>query len=108
MNELTYKLVAKRNAYNFGHDWTLVFKRGNTVVKEFWLGQSVKVVSRILGMRMDEAIKYYKEKSGSENFDIVNEYIAADILRAKLDTKRLTQEQLEKVVKLNNWELAVE
>lgn len=35
-----------RNAYGFGHDWTLVTKHGN-----FYLGQDSKFCSRVLGMR---------------------------------------------------------
>ncbi len=105
--DITYEMIAKPNAFGFGKDWFIIFKRGSKVVKEFWLGQDVKVVSRKLGMRMDEAVRYYKEKSGSENFDVVKEYIAADILREVLQTQRLTQEQLEKAMKLNNWEMGV-
>jgi hypothetical protein len=108
MMKIEYELKAKPNAYGFGNDWNLEFKRGNQIIKTFWLGQDVKVVSRLLGLRMDALKKYYKDKYGSENFDIIKEYIAADIIRAVLKTQRITQEQLEKLVLLNSWELAVE
>lgn len=105
--KITYELLASPGAYGFGHNWTLVLKRG-TQTKRFWLGQDVKVVSRVLGMRMDAAVEHYKKKASSENFEVIQEYIAADILRKLLDTQRLTQEQLEKAFQANQWEMAVE
>lgn len=105
---ITYKLTAIPNAYGFGSDWNLVLKNESKVIKTFWLGQDVKVVSRILGLRMDAAKKYYKDKYGSDNFDVIQEYIAADIIRTVMKTQRITQEQLEKMAKLNSWEIAVE
>ena len=107
-NKITYDMIAIPNAYGFGKDWTIIIKKDGKLAKSFWLGQDVKVVSRILGMRMNEAIEHYKNKYGSENFDVVKDYIAADILRKVLDTQRLTQDQLEKLLNRNNWELAVE
>jgi len=106
-NMITYDLYAQPNAYGFGHDWSLVLKKDG-VSKQFWLGQDVKVVSRILGMRMDVAVEHYKKKANSVNFDVIKEYIAGDILRKKLNTHRLTQEQLEKIFRMTRWELAVE
>jgi hypothetical protein len=104
---IEYELIAKPNAYGFGHDWTLVLSK-NGEQKHFWLGQDVKVISRILGMRMAYAVEHYKKKANSSNFDVVKEYIAADILREKLNTQRLTQEQLEKLWKRPKWDLAVQ
>ena len=104
---IEYDLIATKNAFGFGHDWTLILKKGEKV-KKFWLGQDVKVVSRILGMRMDYAVEYYKTKANSENFDVIRKLIARDLLKKFLDTQRLTQEQLEKVFLMNNYELSIE
>ena len=107
--KITYDLLASPNAYGFGQNWTLVLKKGGKTVKRFWLGQDMKVVSRLLGMRMNVAKEHYKKKSGSENFDIIKDYIAADILRKVLNTQRLTQEQLEKLIQDGTqWDMAVE
>jgi len=105
--DITYELKVKENSFGNGRDWSIILRKGN-IFKEFWLGNNIKVVSRILHMRMDEVVKYYKEKSGSDNFDVVKDYIASDILREVLNTKKLTQEQLENAMKLNNFQFAVE
>jgi len=103
---ITYDLIARPNAYGFGRDWTIVLKKGN-ITKTFWLGQDIKVVSRILGMRMSEAVEYYNKKANSKNFEVVSSYIAADILRVILKTKKLDQDKLDMIFKLNSWEMSV-
>jgi hypothetical protein len=104
---ITYELVARPNAYGFGKDWTLVLTKG-TVKKSFWLGQDVKVVSRILGMSMANAVEFYKNKANSSNFEVIAPLIASDILRTILDTQRLDQDKLEQVFSMNSWEMSIE
>ena len=104
---IEYDLLATNSAFGLGQEWTLVLIKGGRR-KNFWLGRDFKVVSRVLNMRMDYAVEYYKKKANSENFEIIKQYIAGDILRNILNTQRLTQEQLEKAYSMNNWEMAVE
>lgn len=104
---IEYELLARPNAYGFGKDWTLVMTKG-TQKKSFWLGQDVKVMSRILGMSMREGVEYYKKKANSSNFEIIAPLIASDILRKKLDTQRLTQDKLEEAFKKNVWGMSIQ
>lgn len=104
---IEYDLRTTNSAFGFGQNWTLVLIK-DSKVKSFWLGRDYRVVSRILGMRMDYAVEYYKNKAGTENFEVIKHHIAGDILRKVLGTQRLTQEQLEKALLMNKWEMSVE
>lgn len=104
---IEYELIVRPNAFGFGKDWTIVLTKGN-VKKSFWLGQDVKVVNRMLGMNMIDATKYYSNKAGSNNFEVIAPFIASDILRKIADTQRLDQDKLEQIFNMNSWELCVE
>ena len=104
---IEYDLKIRPNAYGFGKDWSLVLTRDG-VSKSFWLGQDVKVTSRILGMSIREAVEHYKTKANSSNFEALSPLIAGDILRKKLGTQRLDQDKLEQAFKTNTWSWAVQ
>lgn len=103
---IEYELKVRPNAYNM-KDWSIVLKKGN-VKKEFWLGQDIKVMSRMLGMSMREAQIHYREKANSNNFEVISQLIASDILRKVANTQRLDQDKLEMIFQMNSWELTVE
>ena len=104
---IEYDLKVRPNAYGFGKDWSLVLTKDG-VSKSFWLGQDVKVVSRILGMSIGETVIHYKAKANSSNFEAIAPLIAGDVLRKKLDVQRLTQEKLEIAYKMSAWSWSVQ
>ena len=104
---IEYDLISTNNAFGFGQDWSLVLVKKGRPPKKYWLGRDYQVVSRLLGMRMNVAVEYYKKKANSENFEVIKHHIAGDILRKVLNTQRLTKEQLERAYSMNSWELAV-
>jgi hypothetical protein len=71
------------NPYGFGRDYTLVMQDAKSgKERRFWMGQDVKVFSRILGMDMEDAVPYYSKKARSKEFDKLQKYIAEDILKS--------------------------
>jgi len=114
------KLEAHPNPYGFGRDYTLVLTKGKlkdkrfevSKIRKFWLGQDVKVFSRALGMRMEDAVEYYSKKAKSEQFEKVAPYIAKDIVKVALrksPEEPLTQKDLKKIMKeAEDWSLSVQ
>lgn len=105
-----YWISARPNAYGFGHDWDLVVKAGKkkTVLM---LGQDAKVVSRALGMRMEDAVDYYAKKAGSKEWEKVEPFIADDVVRASLGLEQdgaILPENIKQLAKAQPWEMAVE
>ena len=83
--------------YGFSHNWTLVVELGRGKVKEFWLGQDVKFLNRVLGVSPSDVV----EAIGSRNIQEpkVNKRLASYILDAlELDKQSISR--------LSPWELA--
>ncbi len=116
MNLKGYKfnLKAKPNNYGFGHDWSLNISKGKKI-NSFWLGQSVKVCSRLIGIEQNDLVDLVKSKVGSIDFDKpkVRDCIIEYILSASFDVevedlKYIKEEALNKMFNVEAWELAVE
>ena len=95
------KVIMKKNAYGFGMDWTLSY-RG----KEFYLGQDVKVCSRLLGttplylieqISKDTGLSFAKCRDVKDN-KRVNTRLAQIIVASVPDIKSAN----------NSWDLAVD
>jgi hypothetical protein len=75
-------VTATPNGYGFGYDWSLeVIERGlgNKVYGHnvLSLGQNVKVVSRLLGITMDQLLADSAEATGTMDWDDANrQYLA--------------------------------
>lgn len=105
----TYELDVYPNPYGFGRNYNLILKDGKTgKSKKFYLGQDAKVFSRMLGMRMGDAVGYYSKKANSKEFDKVKPFITKDILRAVSGKKVITQEVLGELMGVEEWGMAVE
>ena len=106
----SYWISARPNAYGFGHDWDLVVKAGKKK-QVFMLGQDAKVVSRALGMRMDDAVDYYSKKAGSKDWEKVAPLIADDVVRANLGLEAgepIMPAHIKALLTGQPWEMAVE
>lgn len=83
--------------YGFSHNWTLVIDLGRGKVKEFWLGQDVKFLNRVLGVSPSDVIN----EIGSRNIQDpkINKRLASYIL----DVLNLDKESISG---LSPWDLA--
>jgi hypothetical protein len=105
--ELDYTLKIGGSPYGFGRNWSLVIEDKSTgeTVKSFFLGQDAKVMSRLLGKTVDE----YEKEYGTRKISELKEHIATDIIQAlNRSNKEITQDVLQKLTDLKEWELAVE
>ena len=102
-----YWLEAIPNAYGFGRDYVLYVTDGVTT-KKFWLGQGVKVHSRLLGL--SDAPSYYEKKYGTREWDKIKGHLAKDIILASFGESEgdITTEMLKKIMGAAPWELSVE
>jgi len=113
VGKFEFWLTTVPNAYGFGRDYTLIIQDTKSgVVRRFWMGQDAKVFSRVLGIRMEDAVDYYSEKAKSKEFDKVQKYIAEDILKAvaynDVDVP-LKEKDVEKMFKeAEDWSFAVQ
>ncbi len=106
MTEIKYKLISRQAPYGLGKDWSLILIKDG-MSRTYWLGSDVKVMSRVLGMTLNDGLNHYKRKANSTNPEVIYQLIASDILRNKLKTGKLTQEKLEELWLKNQWSLSV-
>jgi hypothetical protein len=91
-----------RGSYGFGHTWTLVLE-GKSSTRSFFLGQDVKVCSRLL--QCDPS--YVVQKIGTR--EVGSDKGSSRLARFILDT--LKEHHLittRKIMNMQDWELCVE
>lgn len=104
---LTYELKLGGSPYGFGRNWSLVIKEEESeeTVKSLFLGQDAKVMSRMLGSTVDA----YEQEYGTREFSELKEHIATDIIYAlQGNREEITQETLQELADMQEWEVAVE
>jgi len=98
------KIKMTPNAYGFGMDWILEYEG-----KEYFLGQDVKVCSRLLGCRPSDVIREIQDITGLSEHEsrliktnvVANKCLAEIIIDAYGD-------ELNEESNLEPWELSVE
>jgi hypothetical protein len=90
------------SSYGFDHNWTLVLE-GKNNTKTFYLGQDVKVCSRLLQMSPSDVIANIGTREISNN-TIGNKKLAKFILKTLKENYLITT---RKIMSMDNFELCV-
>jgi len=112
--KITAQLVVSSYTYKdcgFQTHTYFLHVKGEGKSKNLMLGQDAKVFSRMLGIDMRDAVRYYSEKAGSKDWDKVKKYVRDDIIRALLGKEQdepITQGDLRRLLKAEPWETSVE
>ena len=96
-HDMEAKIVTSSN-YGFGHKWHLQVNLAG-VTKTFYLGQDVKVCSRMLGATPQDVIMQIGGR------DVEDETISRNLAALIIDTLDITEEQIKE---LQPWEMACE
>ena len=96
------RVEVNRGSYGFGHTWTLVLE-GRSSTRSFFLGQDVKVCSRLL--QCDPS--YVVQQIGTRDVesDRGSRRLARFILDTLKDNHLMTT---RKIMAMDAWELSVE
>ncbi len=106
---IEFEIIDSPGPYGFGRTWQLqVTEHGNGGVVErtntLYLGQNVKVASRIMGTDMDDLVAESVAATGSEDWDDNAPYVT-DRLVECLRAQGATDEQF---LTAQPWEMAAE
>lgn len=104
------KITLSRGGYGFAVNWNLLIIDDTGNVKNYWLGQDVKVCSRLLGCEPEYLVRTYENETG-KNYNEWNEdfakWLGWYILEA-LTPEGIDVETAYKNSDLQSWSLAVE
>ncbi len=95
-------IIVNRGSYGFGHTWTLVLE-GKSSTRSFYLGQDVKVCSRLL--QCDPSYVVQQIGTREVESDRGSKRLAKFILDTLKENHLLTT---RKIMKMQNWDLCVE
>jgi hypothetical protein len=96
------RVEVNRGSYGFGHTWTLVLE-GRSSTRSFFLGQDVKVCSRLLQCDPSYVVKQIGTREVESDRGSVR--LARFILNTLKENHLLTT---RKIMNMQNWELCVE
>lgn len=95
-------IKVERGSYGFGHTWTLVLE-GKSNTRSFYLGQDVKVCSRLLQCDPSYVVKQIGTREVES--DRGSKRLARFILDTLKENHLMTT---RKIMSMDSWELCVE
>jgi hypothetical protein len=96
------RVKMRPNAYGFGMDWWLCINN-----KEYWLGQDVKVCSRLLGCRPHDLITELSQRTGLD-YETCREIQNNEDVNVALANLLIEAYNMPEDSEPLAWELAVE
>ena len=96
------RIEVSRGSYGFGHTWTLVLE-GKSKTKRLFLGQDVKVCSRLLGMEPSYVVQRIGTREIESNKGSKN--LAKLILQTLKENHLITA---RKLMSMESWQICVE